>query len=128
MVAERDTKTPEWPTGPYIKVLSVEHGQELVNDLFRQLLDYHTHGLPPVTLTMPKPVWLSIETAPKETEILVGRYVNDDWRICQSGFYYDRGNEFEGERPYWYWSCDWDKGGVTDDDGPTHWMPLPEAP
>lgn len=72
--------------------------------------------------------WQPIDTAPKETELLVGKWVGEEWRICQSGYYYDSGNEFEGERPYWYWHCDWDNGGVTDDEGPTHWMPLPEPP
>ncbi len=74
------------------------------------------------------PQWRDIETAPKETELLVGRMVNDDWRICQSGFYFDAGNDMAGESAYWYWHCDWDNGGVTDGEGPTHWMPLPAAP
>ena len=72
--------------------------------------------------------WQPIETAPRETELLVGRWVNGDWRICQSGLYFDDGNEREGEPAYWYWYCDWDSGGVTDDEGPTHWMPLPPPP
>lgn len=72
--------------------------------------------------------WLPIETAPKETELLVGRFVNNEWRICQSGYYFDGGNAREGEPSYWYWHCDWDNGGVTDSEGPTHWMPLPEPP
>lgn len=72
--------------------------------------------------------WQPIETAPKETEILVGRYVDKEWRICQSGHYYEPGNYLENEPPGWFWSCDWDNGSVTDDEGPTHWMPLPEPP
>lgn len=72
--------------------------------------------------------WLPIETAPKEQELLVGRYVNGEWRVCQSGYYFDSGNEMEGEPSCWYWHCDWDNGGVTDDEGPTHWMLLPPAP
>lgn len=72
--------------------------------------------------------WQPIATAPKETELLVGRFVNDEWRICQSGFYFDAGNEREGEPAYWFWHCDWDNGSVTDNEGPTHWMPLPAEP
>jgi hypothetical protein len=73
-------------------------------------------------------MWKPIETAPRETELLVGRWVNRDWRICQSGFYFDSGNDMEGEPSCRFWHCDWDNGGVTDDDGPTHWMQLPEPP
>ena len=72
--------------------------------------------------------WQQIDTAPRSTELLVGRYVNTDWRICQSGFYFDGGSELNGEPAYWFWHCDWDNAGVTDSDGPTHWMPLPEPP
>lgn len=72
--------------------------------------------------------WLPIKTAPNNTELLVGRWVSDEWRICQSGYYFDAGNELEGEPAYWYWHCDWDTGGVTDDEGPSHWTPLPAAP
>lgn len=72
--------------------------------------------------------WLLIETAPKETELLVGRWVNNEWRVCQSGFYFDDGDERHGEPAHWFWHCDWDKGGVTSGEGPTHWMTLPAAP
>jgi hypothetical protein len=74
--------------------------------------------------------WQPIESAPKSTEILVGRWVNGEWRICQSGYYFDGGiNTPDAYEPsYWYWHCDWDNGGVTDDEGPTHWMPLTPPP
>lgn len=74
--------------------------------------------------------WKPISSAPKETEILVGRHVDGEWRICQSGMYHDAGmNSPNGYEPsYWYWCCDWDNGGVTDDEGPSHWMELPEPP
>lgn len=72
--------------------------------------------------------WRPIAEAPRSTELLVGRYVNGEWRICQSGYYFDKGNEREGEQSYWYWHCDWDNGGVTDGDGPSHFMELPPEP
>lgn len=72
--------------------------------------------------------WKTIDTAPREKELLVGKYVNDQWQICQSGYYYDAGNPMEGEPPYWFWHCDCDSNGVTDDEGPTHWMELPKPP
>ncbi len=75
----------------------------------------------------PQEGWQPIETAPKKTEILVGRFRNKKWIFCQSGFYYDAGDWEGSEKPYWYWHCDHDKNGVTDED-PTHWMPLPEPP
>ena len=73
-------------------------------------------------------VWKPIKTAPYNTELLVGRWVNGDWRICQSGFYFDEGSEHHGEPCYWYWSCDFDNAGVTEGEGPTHWMELPPEP
>jgi hypothetical protein len=72
--------------------------------------------------------WEPIDTAPREKELLVGRWVNNEWRICQSGYYFDAGNEYEGEPAYWFWCSDWDAGGVTDNEGPTHWQELPEPP
>jgi len=78
----------------------------------------------------PPPGWVKCEERmpPNSTEVLVGRWVRDEWRICQSGFYFDQGNEMEGELSSWYWCCDFDRGGVTDDEGPSHWMPLPIPP
>ncbi len=76
----------------------------------------------------PPSAWRPISEAPRETELLVGRFVNGEWRVCQSGLYFDEGNEREGEPSSWYWHCDWDQGGVTDGDGPTHWQPLPPPP
>ena len=72
--------------------------------------------------------WKPIDTAPRETELLVGRWVAGEWRICQSGYCFDKGNAFEGEPSYWFWHTDFDYGGVTDGDGPTHWQELPEPP
>lgn len=76
-------------------------------------------------VTQEQAQWQPIETVPKETEVLVGRWVNDEWRICQSGYYFDPGSEYTGEPSYWYWHCDNDAGGVTDDH-PDAWMPLPK--
>lgn len=76
--------------------------------------------------------WQPIETAPKDgTEVLVGRYVNGEWRLCQAGWHHFPGcdNPIQGYEPdVWWWNCDADWGGITDDEGPTHWMPLTEPP
>jgi len=72
--------------------------------------------------------WKPISTAPKEQEILVAKYMRGEWRMCQSGHYFDRGNIMLGHNPHWYWSSDWDNGGITDDEGPSHWMERPEMP
>ena len=72
--------------------------------------------------------WQPISTAPNETELLVGKWVNDEWRICQSSRHYDEGSYMDNEPAYWYWASDWDNGGVTDDEGPSHWQPLPPPP
>lgn len=71
--------------------------------------------------------WKPINTAPKETEIWVGKWVNNEWRTCQSGLYFDQGRDDEGP-PYWFWASDWDMGGVTDNEGPSHWMEIPPPP
>lgn len=77
--------------------------------------------------------WQPIETAPKdETEILVGKYINGEWRVCQSAWCHFPGhdNHVQGYEPdVWWWHIDADWGGITDDEGPAHWMPLtpPEA-
>lgn len=75
----------------------------------------------------PKVLWKPIDTAPRETEILIGRW-NDRgvWQFCQSGYYFDAGNDLEGEPSYWYWHCDCDTCGVSED--PQFWMPLPPPP
>lgn len=70
--------------------------------------------------------WLPIDSAPNKTEVLVGRWVNDVWHVCQSGHYYDPGFDLEGEPACWYWASDWDNAGVTEN--PEFWMPLPKAP
>lgn len=72
--------------------------------------------------------WQPISTAPHEREILVAKRVNKEWRFCQSGYYFDHGNIMEGESAYWFWAADHDNGGVTDNEGPSHWKELPEMP
>ena len=72
--------------------------------------------------------WRPIETAPKKTEVLVCRYVNDRWIVGQSGLYFDAGNPYEGEPSYWYWSDDNCQEILVCDEGPEYWMPLPEPP
>ncbi len=72
--------------------------------------------------------WQPIKTAPRNKDLWVGRFVNNEWRMCVSGLYYDSGNIVDGDFPYWYWSTDYDSCGATDDEGPTHWMPLPKPP
>jgi len=82
---------------------------------------------PPAPQKSQAPKWRPIETAPRETEVLVGRWCGGEWRICQSGLHYDSGNAMAGEPPGgWYWHSDWDNGGVTEE--PDAWMPLPSAP
>ena len=73
--------------------------------------------------------WQPIETAPRDgSEIEVGRWVNGEWRICQTSWHHFPGNEFEGEHSVNWWACDADWGGITEDEGPTHWRPIPIPP
>lgn len=77
--------------------------------------------------------WFDIETAPWETQILVGRWqtIGDrdpEFIFCESGKYHDAGNEMEGEAAYDFWSTDDDPKGVVDSDEPDVWQPLPKPP
>lgn len=68
--------------------------------------------------------WQSIESAPKDVEILIGKFRGDDFDFHRSTMFYLQSNEMEGEYfEGWVWSEDY--GGMED---PTHWMPLPEPP
>lgn len=70
--------------------------------------------------------WRPIDTAPKDTLVLVCRFVNNEWHMCESELYYDAGSEVNNEPPGgWIWSCDHDNDGITMDEGPTYWMPRP---
>jgi len=72
--------------------------------------------------------WFPIETAPWETDVLVGRWSDDKFIFCQSSQEHDPGNEFEGEAAYDYWATDDDTFGVMDDSMPDVWRPLPAPP
>lgn len=71
--------------------------------------------------------WQPIETAPKDTWIFVGRKVGHEWLACKSGYFYEP-TTIDQICDYWYWACDYDHDGITEDEGPSHWMPLPEPP
>lgn len=72
--------------------------------------------------------WRDISTAPKDgTELLIGRWVNGEWRVCQAAWTHFPGhdNHVQGYEPdVWWWNEDADWGGITDDEGPSHWQPL----
>ena len=71
--------------------------------------------------------WRDIETAPKETEIFIGRFIDGKFMFAKSALFYEQGNEFEGEfYRGWYWSIDDVYNSVAE--CPTHWMPLPKPP
>lgn len=71
--------------------------------------------------------WQPIETAPKETEIFIGRFIDGKFRFCRSALIYEHANEFAGETwSGWLWSIDDCNDSIAD--CPTHWMPLPKPP
>lgn len=71
--------------------------------------------------------WLPIETAPKETEVLIGAWIDGAFKWGRSECFYDSGNELEGEPVGgWVWSIDDCSDSVAEN--PTHWMPRPDAP
>ena len=69
--------------------------------------------------------WQPIETAPRETWILVGGWEGDHFTIAESMSFLEYGNEMEGEPrgPWLVWASDYHPP-----EEPTHWMPLPAAP
>ena len=71
--------------------------------------------------------WRDIETAPKETEIFIGRFIDGKFRFCRSALIYEHANEFAGETwSGWLWSIDDCNDSIAD--CPTHWMLLPKPP
>lgn len=71
--------------------------------------------------------WQPIETAPKDTEVFIGAFVDEEFHFGRSVFFYEQGNEFEGETwSGWVWSIDDCSESVAEH--PTHWMPIPAAP
>jgi hypothetical protein len=59
--------------------------------------------------------WQPIETAPKETPVLI--WVGDQALISQQ--LYEQANWEDTYQSFWFWDTDRE---------PTHWMPLPEPP
>ena len=82
--------------------------------------------------SIPSREWQPIKTAPKDgTEVLVGKHISGEWRVCQASWNFFPGcdNPIQGYEPdVWWWNCDADWGGITDDEGPSHWMPMPSPP
>ena len=71
--------------------------------------------------------WQPIETAPKETEIFIGRFIDGVFRFGRSELCYEHANEFAGETwSGWLWSIDNCNESIAD--CPTHWKPLPKPP
>ena len=71
--------------------------------------------------------WQPIKTAPYGEEVLIGRFVGEEFRFGRSMFFYLEGNPYTGEGASgWVWSTDDVSETIADD--PTHWMPLPAPP
>jgi len=75
-----------------------------------------------------KPVaWYPVATAPAETEVFIGAYIDGEWKFGRSVLFYEQANEFAGETfSGWVWAVDDCDTSVTEE--PTHWMPLPPPP
>jgi hypothetical protein len=68
--------------------------------------------------------WQPIETAPRETLIFIGGFIDGKFKFGKSEMFYEQANEFAGETfSGWVWSED--EFCIQE---PTHWMPLPAAP
>ena len=79
-------------------------------------------------LAKPEPTtWLPIESAPKETEVFIGAFVDDVFKFGKAELFYEQGNVFEGETfSGWVWSVDDCSESVAEQ--PSYWMPLPTPP
>lgn len=74
-----------------------------------------------------KSIWQPIETAPKETEVFIGRFIDGVFKFGRSEMFYEQANEFEGETfSGWVWSEDECSSSVAEN--PTHWMLIPKPP
>lgn len=68
--------------------------------------------------------WQDIDTAPRETKIFIGKFINGKFKFGRSEMFYEQANEFAGETfSGWVWSED--EVCIQE---PTHWMPLPNPP
>ena len=71
--------------------------------------------------------WQPIETAPKETGVFIGAFVDGKFKFGKAELFYERANEFEGETfSGWVWSIDDCIESIAEN--PSHWMPLPAPP
>lgn len=71
--------------------------------------------------------WRPIATVPKETEVLIGAFIDGKFKWGRSELFYEHANELEGETfSGWVWSIDYVNDSVAE--SPTHWQPLPPAP
>lgn len=74
-----------------------------------------------------KDQWLPIETAPKDTEVFIGRWEGSTFEWGRSIQFYEDANEFEGETfSGWLWASDDCGDSVADD--PQLWRPLVALP
>lgn len=71
--------------------------------------------------------WQPIKTAPKETEVFIGRFIAGEFEFGRSELFYEQANEFAGETfSGWVWSEDECSSSIAEQ--PTHWMSLPKPP
>lgn len=106
-----------------------EAAAQVAQELFRVSLN--GHQLAAAIRALPdEDEWQPIETAPRDgTEILIGKWKErGGFRFCRSSWEHFPGNSMEGEQSYDWWACDDDHNDITEDEGPTHWRPLPAPP
>ena len=81
----------------------------------------------PVVAQQAEQGWQPIETAPRETEIFIGKFIDGKFKFGRSEMFYEQANEFAGETfSGWVWTEDECSSSITD--SPTHWMQLPRSP
>jgi len=73
------------------------------------------------------PQWFPIDSAPEDTEVLIGSWIDGEFKWGRSVQFYEQGNELEGETfSGWVWSVDDCSDSVAE--APEFWQPLPAAP
>lgn len=115
----------------YVSNASRADGTDLIKSLLQRWeagrADIPAHYNPDLKTRVADAGWLPIETAPKETEVFIGRFIDGVWKYGRSAQVWEQANEFAGETfSGWVWTVDDCYDSVAE--CPTHWRPAFNAP
>ena len=70
--------------------------------------------------------WLPIATAPKDVEVLIGRWVDDEFVFGRSVQFYEHGNPLEEDFSGYVWAIEDCPDSLAE--APEFWSPIPKPP